>query len=166
LAHPNDYLREHYRLITRFMVIEVALACAFAIVTHGTMTRAERNEHHPLRWIGTRVGRVLGHDRGARSYSSSVWRRMLADACPPDHAPKVSLALKDGRILSGFVAYYTNTGDDDERDVALQHPMTVQWPKAAPYQLPRTDLDVLIVPAREIIWLSVSYERTRDAPGT
>lgn len=160
LHHPKAYPRNHYRLIIRTVVIQVALACVFAIAVHGVITRAESNENHPLRKIGARLGRALGHDKGPRSYNSSVWRRAMAEACPPDHAPEVSLALRDGRIMSGFVAFYTNTGDDDGRDIALQHPMTVQWPNAEPVTLPAADLDVIVIPAREIVWMTVAYQPT------
>lgn len=159
LHHSKHYPRDHYRLIVRTLVIEVALACAFAIALHGVITRAEGNPNHPLRKAGGWFGSALGHDKGPRSYPTSVWRQALASACPPDHAPGVSLALRDGRIVSGFVAFYTNTGDDDDRDIALHHPITVQWPRTEPVPLPPGSLDLLIIPAREIVWLTVSYHR-------
>jgi hypothetical protein len=132
-AVGNDHLRDNVRTSLISVGVVLGLASLAAVALH-LLQRAGSSDRFDA--------------------ESSVWGQALGRR-PEGTVPWVGLELRNGQLLEG-VLHSLSLGheDQDERDIALTRPIRV----TDKGQLARSvQADRVIVPAREILYISVIH---------
>ena len=137
-AVGNDHLRHNVRntVISVALVLGLALLAAFALYGYQWARSSEKFNRE-----------------------SSVWGQALGRR-PKGTAPWVGLQLRDGPFVEG-VLHSLSLGQEnqDERDISLTRPIRVTDDGE---QARYVEIDRLIVPAREIRYISVIHAPEAD----
>ncbi|TSD55547.1 DUF6338 family protein [Aeromicrobium piscarium] len=86
--------------------------------------------------------------------SGAVWSRALAER-PKGTYPWVGVMLADGTLVEGVLKTIDLSSTGDDRDLALTAPIRVTPTDGVAQRHPH--LDRLVVPAREIRWISAMH---------
>ena len=138
LRHGNSYFVDHYRLVFRTALVEVALACALAAAAA---------------W-------GLGEFSGTQGHVSkrSIWFAVLRSDRPSGKVPWVHVHLKSGADYWGFVGYYSAEMAQLDREISLIGP-------DLQYRAPNTDAvrqldanwETVIIAAADVEYIKVNY---------
>jgi hypothetical protein len=129
VAH-RTYWSVHYRLVLRTTAIEVALACALAVL------------------VASRIGR-------GRIRSVTTWFAVFRDNVPPQSRALLRIETTSGTIYQGYVGAYT--ADDvppDEREIVLAPPLTIQRKGMAEVPI---EWDRVILSGSQIATITAAY---------
>jgi hypothetical protein len=140
-AVGNDHLRHNVRNSMISVAVVLGLASLVAFALH-LLQRSGSDRFDP---------------------ESSVWGQALGRR-PEGTAPWVGLQLRDGPFVEG-VLHSLSFGheDQDERDIALTCPIRVT-DDGGPAR--SVEIDRVIVPGREILYISVIHAPEADTTGT
>jgi small nuclear ribonucleoprotein (snRNP)-like protein len=100
IERGNGYARRHPALIARTVLLEVFLACGFAMLTD---------------FVQARVNRETG-----QISSGGLWFQSLRQDKPPDAASWVQVRLTDGTTFWGFVRGFTASETLADREIVLE----------------------------------------------
>jgi hypothetical protein len=141
-ALGNDHLRHNVRNSMISVAVVLGLASLAAVALHLLQRASSSDRFNP---------------------ESSVWGQALGRR-PEGTAPWVGLQLRDGPFVEG-VLHSLSFGheDQDERDIALTRPIRVTDDGGLARYV---EIDRVIVPGREILYISVIHAPEADTTGT
>jgi hypothetical protein len=152
VREPAEYLRAAYLSVTWWAVGLLAVAVFLAWSTGLGWTR---------RLLSFLPG--VGSAVSPHESATSAWWLLFQDS--PGRRVHVGCALDDGTYVSGWLASYntsiTETGD---RDLTLAAPIRYRA-KGAAEAVELADTSALIVSARNVVMVFVSYQSDGRAPG-
>jgi Family of unknown function (DUF6338) len=140
LEPQGSYVRDHYWLLLRTLLLQTSLALGAAGALHLILDREE--DKATIRPI-------------------SAWTQVFKRDCPKDHDAYVRVRLDGGVVYSGLVANFTSDLEVDGRELVLAQPMasrTGQNPMTAvPGQYQR-----VVIRGSAIEVMSVEYRPKRQ----
>lgn len=99
-ADGAAYARQHVPAIAVSVVVELVLACAFAVLVDLVLARR-------------------GHETTSVQ-PQTAWRVVFRTDRPRDTVPWVHVHLEDGSSFFGFLRSHTASGDPDDREIVLE----------------------------------------------
>ncbi|SFT98588.1 hypothetical protein SAMN05660657_04463 [Geodermatophilus amargosae] len=147
LESGQTYVEDEYRLIVRAVVVEVVLALALAIAFDLLLRKRARGD----------------------MANGGIWYQLLRAEVPADKVPWVSLKLKNGPYIAGYVARYSTGKELDDREMVLKHNPANTGMKLQPQEagsgLERLDgWDRVVVPGSEIQYWKLEYRPIAPVP--
>ncbi|MBB5152869.1 DUF6338 family protein [Saccharopolyspora phatthalungensis] len=147
VREPGSYLRESYLLVAWWALGLLAVAVLLAWLAGSGLLRRILS-----RAPGLRVdAEVMPHES-----SASAWWLLFREQ--PGRRVHVGCNLEDGSFVSGWLASYNTAIDEDaDRELTLAAPIRYR-PKGAADSAELTNTSAVVVSARRIALLLVSYQ--------
>ncbi|MBV9487202.1 MAG: hypothetical protein JO246_14225 [Frankiaceae bacterium] len=138
LQQGNAYFVQHYRLVFRAGLIELAISTVLAAVAAFGMSK-----------LGQNAGQVS---------KRSVWFAVLRSDRPSGQVPWVHVHLKSGADFWGFVGYYSAEMPQIDRELSLVGP-DLQFREKGDGDIKPLDDNwkSVIIAASEVEYLKVNY---------
>jgi Family of unknown function (DUF6338) len=164
IARGNKaYLIDHYRLVARFMIAEVAIALLLAFLANLAVLTANRWPTRVQGWW-----RRVHHSFGPMG-PETAWQKAFRLDVPSGASPFVRVRLKDGPVYQGAVDGFSTDTSRDDRELALGPPLSRAGGNDERLS-PLAGWQRVVVPASEIevLWLTyvskalVNQERSGD----
>lgn len=147
VREPAVYLRESYSLVWIWSVALLAVAVVMAALIGSGLMRGILSR---LPGVGVRPA-VTPHESGV-----SAWWLLFQEK--PGRRIHVGCNLDDGSYVSGWLAAFSTTVDDTgDRDLTLAAPLRYR-PKGVAVTEELTNTSAVVVSARKITLLHVSYQ--------
>lgn len=104
---------------------------------------------------------LLGTLRRSRSRASlssaSGWTKVFREHLPEGSIPEVTVRTHDGSLWRGMVANYSADLELEDREIVIAPPFNMQL--GTEFERPHPSWSRIVIPAREIEWIAVSYRR-------
>jgi hypothetical protein len=119
--HPQ-YAARHYTLITRAVVLEVAIACGLAAVIQFVRTLRMPSFLRRLARPGSRFGTWVRRLRPPRRViqRSTLWTIVHTSGAAPELVPMLSVKMQDGTTWSGDISAVGHFDSRADTDIALE----------------------------------------------
>jgi Family of unknown function (DUF6338) len=132
----TDYVRDRYALVTRTVVIGIALACAAAFLAT---------------WA---LGKLQG---GATISPVNAWTQVFKLDCPANHDAYVRVRLADGVVYSGLVANFSSDLEVEGRELVLAPPLASKTSDATGLRPVPPEYQRVVLRGDSIEVMSVEY---------
>jgi hypothetical protein len=162
IQHPADYLSANYAEVFWWSISLLVVATALAAWVGSGMARrlsARILLHVPSRFSRFRISpEPIPHNAGV-----SAW--WLAFNNMPGTRVHVGCILNDGSFVSGWLLSYSNQAEDmSDRDLTLAGPVMFRS-AGSPVTMDQEGVGAVVVSARNITLLFVSYVQVPSAHG-
>lgn len=156
----GTYTNQHPLLVTRTVAVEVCFATFLALVVHRSLNKqksATVKSGFAHRAVEA-FDHLMRHDVGQVATRFPVWWALFHHTRPLAADTILTVIKRDGSSIMGRLAAYDFHGPQEERDIALQQPITVlrEGNDAQPVNLDPQWL-LVVIPASEITEIMITY---------